>query len=415
MRLLLLGLSHRTAPVAVRERYAIPNGRLGGVVEKLAQLHEIAEAAIVSTCNRTELIAAASDPGAARRALSRFLHAEIGDGAAGPDQTYEFEERGVVEHLFQVAASLDSMVVGEVQILGQLKDAYRSALAAHGLGPLLNRLFQHAFRTAKRVRSETGLGTSSVSVARVGVQLARRVFDDLEDKHVLLLGAGETAEAALLGLRDAGVRSFTVLNRTLDTARALAARFGGCGAGLDLLSEELPKADVVVTSVQVDRPLVGRAEFERAQRHRNGRPSLVIDLGVPRNVDPAANELSDVYAFDLDDIEAEAERGRSQRAEALPAALGIVSDEADAYERWRAALPLVPTIRRLRERVEAQVREELAKSGANGPGLERMADAITGRILHQPLLRLHREAEEGSGEYYAACVQALFALGEGDV
>jgi glutamyl-tRNA reductase len=254
-----------------------------------------------------------------------------------------------------------------------------------------------------------------VSVARVGVQLARRVFDDLQDKRVLLIGAGETAEAALLGLRDAGVRAFTVANRTLESARSLAARFGGRAIALDQLAEELPGADVVIASVQVDRPLLGRAELERAQQRRAGRPALVIDLGVPRNIDPAANELADVYTFDLDDIEAEAERGRAQRAGALPEALRIVSAEVDAYERWRASLPLVPTIRRLRERIEAQVREELAKAGSNGPDAERVADAIAGRILHEPLLRLHREAEEGSGEYYADCVQALFALEEGEV
>jgi len=415
VKLLLLGLSHRTAPVAVRERYALAGERVGGSVEKLAGLPSISEAAILSTCNRTELIAVAAEVDPAREALARFLHGEIGDGAASPDQIYEFEERAAVEHLFQVASSLDSMVVGEVQILGQLKDAYRSALAARGLGPLLHRLFQHAFRAGKRVRSETGLGTSSVSVARVGVRLARRVFDDLRDKRVLLLGAGDTAEAALLGLRDAGVRTFTVLNRTPENAHLLAARFGGRGVAMERLAEELPLADVVISSVQVDRPLVGRGDLERAQEGRNGRPVLVIDLGVPRNVDPSSNEVSDVYVFDLDDIEAEAAQGRAQRAGALPEAARIVSVEVDAYERWRATLPLVPTIRRLRERIEVQVREELAKGGANGPTAERLADAIVGRILHQPLLRLHREAEEGGGEYYAACVQALFALEEGDL
>jgi glutamyl-tRNA reductase len=253
-----------------------------------------------------------------------------------------------------------------------------------------------------------------VSVARVGVQLARRVFDDLQDNQVQLIGAGETAQAALLGLRDAGVRAFTVANRTLEWARALAAKFGGRAAALEQLADVLPEADVVIASVQVDQPILGLRELERAQQRRNGRPALVIDLGVPRNIDPAANQLADVYAFDLDDIEAEAERGRAQRAGSLPEALRIVSTEVEVYEGWRASLPLVPTIRRLRERVEAQVREELSKAGANGSEVQRLADAIAGRILHVPLLRLHREAEEGSGEYFADCVQALFALEEGE-
>jgi glutamyl-tRNA reductase len=414
VKLLLVGLNHRTAPVAVRERYAIAGARLPGLLEKLAQLPPIAEAAILSTCNRTELLAAAPDAPAARAALLRFLHAEVGDGEASPEQVYALEERGVVEHLFRVAASLDSMVVGEVQILGQLKDAYRGALQARALGPLLHRAFQHAFRAAKKVRSETGLGASSISVARVGVQLARRLFEDLAEKRVLLLGAGATAEAALAGLRDAGARQFTLLNRTPETAHQLAERFGGRARELGTLDAELPRADVVIASLALDAPLLGRERLERAQAQRHGQPILVVDLGVPRNVDPAANELTDVYVFDLDDIEAEAERGRVQRAQSLPAAQGIVAGEIDAYERWRAGLPLVPTIRRLREHVQEEVRDELLRGGASGPDAERLAAAIMGRLLHQPLERLHREAEEGSGVYLAAAVQALFGFEEGE-
>jgi glutamyl-tRNA reductase len=410
--LLLLGLNHRTAPVAVREHYAIEGARLGGLVEKLARLPSISEAAIVSTCNRTELLVAAADAEAARVALARFLHVEIGDGSASAEQTYALEERAVVEHLFRVAASLDSMVVGEVQILGQLKDAYRSAFAARGVGPLLHRLFQHAFRSAKRVRNQTGLGASSVSVARVGVQLARRVFEDLADKRVVLLGAGATAEAALSGLRDAGVREFALLNRTLETARQLGERFGASAHALEHLAAELVRADVLVASLAVERPLLLREQLAGAQRERRGRPMLVIDLGVPRNVEPAANELDDVYVFDLDDIEDEAERGRSQRAEAVPAALHIVAAEVDAYERWRAALPLVPAIRRLREHMQQQIRQELDRHGAAGPEAGRLAEAIMGRILHEPLERLRREAEEESGAYFAAAIGALFGLGE---
>jgi glutamyl-tRNA reductase len=347
-------------------------------------------------------------------ALARFLQLEIGDGSASAEQTYALEERAVVEHLFRVAASLDSMVVGEAQILGQLKEAYRSAFAARGVGPLLHRLFQHAFRSAKRVRNQTGLGTSSVSVARVGVQLARRVFEDLADKRVVLLGAGATAEAALLGLRDAGVRDFALLNRTLETARRLGERFGATAHGLEQLAAELERADVVITSLQVERPLLLREQLAGAQRQRRGRPMLVIDLGVPRNVEPATNELDDVYVFDLDDIENEAERGRSQRAESVPAALQIVAAEVDAYERWRAALPLVPAIRRLRAHIEQQVRQELDRHGAAGPGAGRLAEAIMGRILHEPLERLRREAEEEGGAYFAAAIGALFGLGEED-
>jgi glutamyl-tRNA reductase len=415
MNLVLVGLNHRTAPVAVREHYAVQGTLVAGLDEKLISSDPaILEAALVSTCNRTELIAVGLDPASVRDALVRFLHREIGDGAAEAQHVYELQERDAIAHVFEVASSLDSMVVGEAQILGQLKDAYREAVTAQSLGPLLNRLFQRAFRAAKRVRSETGLGASSVSVARVGVQLAEQVFESFEGKRVMLLGAGEMAEAALHGLRDAGVRDFALVNRTLQSAQQLALRFGGLARGLDELESELALADVVISSVQVDRPVLGAELLRSALARRQGLPTLIIDLGVPRNVDPAANALRNVYVFDIDDIEAAAERGRASRAAAIPAARSVVAREVDSYERWRAALPLVPTIRRLRARVLGEVAQELERDGSpeESEARERLAQAISARILHRPLQRLRREAEEGAGSYYAEAVRRLFALDE---
>jgi glutamyl-tRNA reductase len=412
-RLLVLGLSHRTAPVGVRERYAVASAQLEGLDEKLVRQPQVQEVALVSTCNRTEIVAAAGDLGRARECLLHFLHRDIGDGGATAEQLYERCDAEAVRHVFCVASSLDSMVVGEAQILGQLKAAYRGAVAARSCGPLLNRLFQHAFRTAKRVRSETGLGASSVSVARLGVQLARQIFESFTGKRVMLLGAGEMAEAALVGLRDAGARQLVVLNRTFESARALAERFGGHARELDELEAELGLADVVIASVQVERPILDAPLLQRALAGRQGRPTLIIDLGVPRNVDPPVNDLPSVYLYDLDDIEVEAARGRARRSDALPAAERIVTAEVDAYERWRAALPLVPTIRLLRERVRAQIQAELRRGVTlEEDELQRAVDALAAKILHRPLEQLRREAEEGAASYYADAVRRLFGLGE---
>ncbi len=415
MNLVLVGLNHRTAPVAVRERYAVGAGSVVSLDEKLVRQPAVSEAAVLSTCNRTELLAVGPDPVALRETLVRFLHDRVGDGSASPGQLYGRDGRDALEHVFSVAASLDSMVLGEAQILGQLKDAYRAAVDAQSCGPLLNRLFQHAFRAAKRVRSETGLGSSNVSVARVGVQLARQVFESFEHKRVMLLGAGEMAEAALYGLRDAGARDFVLVNRTFETARALAERFGGRARGLDELESELALADVVITSVQVDQPILGPALLGRALAGRHGLPTLMIDLGLPRNIHPEANELANLYVYDLDDLESAAERARASRAASVPAAREIVAREAEAWERWRAALPLVPTIRALGERVQALVEAELARSSAGGAdpaARRRQAEAIAARILHRPFERLRREAADGAGAYYTEAVRRLFALDE---
>ena len=416
MRLLLLGLSHRTAPVAVRERYAVEPDQLGGLAEKLAAHPEVDEAALLCTCNRTEIVAVARDPDSARPVLYDVLHRRVGDGSAGPEQTYEFAGEAAVRHLFRVASSLDSVVVGEAQILGQLKAAYRAALAARSCGPVLNRLFQRSFRTAKRVRSETGLGASTVSVARVGVQLARQLFESFEGKRVLLLGAGEMAESALLGLRDAGARDFTVANRSAEAARRLAARFRGRAAGLDDLEREIGLADVAICSLAVERPLLGRGLLERALRERHGLPLLLVDLGVPRNADPEIGELPNVYVYDLDDVEEQAQRGRERRGAAVPLAERIVEAETEAYERWLAALPLVPAIRLLRERVRERIEEDLSRSTRlDAAERGRAAQAMTAKLLHRPLERLRREAAEGSGPYYAEAALRLFGLdGEGD-
>ena len=408
MNLFLVGLSYRTAPVSVRERYAVAPVHLAERDAKLVAEARLDEGALLSTCNRTELFGATRAGDHALELMHRFLREELGDGTAAPRQIYELRDGEVVRHLFRVAGGLDSMVLGEAQILGQVKDAYRAAVAARSVGPVLGRLFQHAFRAAKRVRTETGLGAASVSVARVGVTLAREIFEDFAGKRVLLIGAGEMAESALHGLRESGARDITVVNRTLGTAVDLAARHGGEAKPLEALPDELARADIAICSVQVERPLLGPAELDRALAHRRGHPLLLVDLGIPRNVDPAVASLENVYLYDLDDLEATAERGRAHRQAAAEQAREIARDEADRYLRWLALLPHVPTARELRARLERQVQAELERAPGSDP--VRAAQAVVAKLLHRPLERLRREADQGAAPYYAEALRELFGL-----
>lgn len=422
MNLFIVGMSYRTAPVAVRERYAVPPGQLVERDAKLVRGVGLDEGAILSTCNRTEIIGASRAGETALERMHGFLREELGDGSASAGHVYELRDGEVVRHLFRVAGGLDSMVLGEAQILGQLKAAYRAAVEARSTGPVLNRLFQHAFRTAKRIHSETGLGASTVSVARVGVQLAREIFETFEGKHVLLIGAGEMAESALRGLREAGASNPCVVNRTLAAAVELAGRHGGTARPLDALGEELERADIAITSVQVDRPIIDRPALEPALAQRRGRPLLLIDLGVPRNVDAAVQTLGNVYVYDLDDLEATAERGRESRKAAAEMAGAIARGEGDSFLHWLAVLPHAPTIRELLARLDVialeEVRRAVSRLGAQPDGmeaeLERIARAIVAKLLHRPLEELRREASIGGAQYYAGALRELFGLEEED-
>jgi glutamyl-tRNA reductase len=420
MKLVLVGLNHRTAPLEVRERFSPSSHRWIPLNEKLLGTSGIREAAILSTCNRTEVIGVSDEAEDGLDQLCDFLREEIGPGALDARHLYRLEERDAAVHLLRVASSLDSMVLGEAQILGQVKEAYRAAVDARSCGPTLNRLFQRAFRAAKRVRTETGLGGSAVSVARVGLQLARELFESFEGKRVVLLGAGAMAESALDGLREAGVGSVVVVNRTLETAQRLATRFRGRPVRLDELQNELPGADVLLASVQVSEPLIVRATVERALAERHGRPLLVIDLGLPRNADPEIAELENLYLYDLDDLEEIAERGRARRREAVRASERIILEEFEGFERWRATLGVVPTIQDLMAKAEALAREEVERTLAGLPeadpvieaAVQRLAEGIVHKLLHRPVVGLRSAAADGTGIYYADAMRQLFALEE---
>ena len=419
MNLVLVGLNHRTAPLDVRERHAVARLELVAANAELAGDPQFAESALISTCNRTERLAVATEP----RAAADRLRACFGE-SADPEAWHLYELQGVdaVQHVFRVASGLDSMVLGEAQILGQLKDAYRAAFEAGSCGAILHHLFQRSFRTAKRVRSETGLGAGQVSLARVGTQLAGEIFESLEDKRVLLVGAGEMAESALVGLRDAGARDLVILNRTVQTAEQLAARLEARVGGLDQLGHELAGADVAITSLTLDAPLLTAQAVREATAARNGQALLIVDLGIPRNVAPAVNALDDVYLYDLDDLDAVAQRGQARRRAAVEPAEAIVRREGDRFERWRAGLAAVPLIKALRESGEGIAEEEVRRAlvgirpddAETRRALERLATSLLGRLIHGPLTRLRTEAEEGNAPYYADAIAEIFGLTEDD-
>lgn len=421
MRLHLLGMNHRSAPVEVRERFAVDDP--APLLAKLVACPEIEEAVLLSTCNRVEVVVSSRESQAARLRLQSFFGNELAGGRAPASPAeldrclYHFQDGAAVRHAFRVASSIDSLVVGEPQILGQMKDAYRASVDAGACGVILTRLFSRAFATAKRVRRETRIAERPVSVARVAVDLARQVFERFDDKHALLVGAGDMIELALDALRAAGLEQVRVVNRTRARAEELAERFDAGAHGLDELDLLLPEADVVLTCIGGDAPLLSRERVARALRVRRGRPMFVIDIGVPRNVHPDVNELDDVYLFDLDDLSGVAEQNAEERRRETIRAEAIVAQEEQNFLGWLSALKAVPTLRDLRERMDAIRDAELDRQldrldldDRQRRGVEALVRSVVNKIMHAPLARLRHEAEREEGMAYLEVTRKLFDL-----
>ena len=414
--IVVVGLNHRSAPVDIRERVAFSNGRLEPALRRLVELAGVAEGAIVSTCNRVEVIACGSQPEAVGAALPGFLAREHGlpeDTLAG--HLYTLTGREAVRHLFRVTASLDSMVVGEPQILGQVKEQYAAAAAVGASGRVLHRCFHKSFTVAKRVRTETGIAQKAVSVGSAAVELARGIFDSLADKVAMLVGAGEMGELTARQLLAQGVGSIMVANRTFDRAVQVARQLGGTPLAWDAMTRYLPMADLVVAAAGGDGFLLGPAAIDEAMRERRRRPMFLIDLAVPRIVDPQVNELDGVYVYDIDDLEGVIADNQGARAAEAVKAETIVDGEVEAFWRWLTSLDAVPTITAIRERFECIRRQELDRCLATlGPlappqraAVERLTTAIVNKIMHAPLTTLRRHRFESS---YVETVRRLFRL-----
>ncbi len=417
MSLLALGLNHRTAPVTIRERVAFAPERLPAALADLQRLEGVEEAAILSTCNRTELYLSGdiADGEPLIRWLGTYHRLE---GNALEPYLYRYPDRNAVRHLFRVACGLDSMVLGEPQILGQLKSAYQDASRAGTLGVLLERLFQHTFAVAKQIRSDTEIGAHPVSVAFAAVGLAHQIFGELSRHTVLLIGAGETMELAARHLHEHGARRMIVANRNVDRARQLAARFGGYAIGLPDLPNHLEEADVVISSTGSQLPILGKGSVERAVKARKHRPVFMVDLAVPRDVEPEVDDLDDVYLYTVDDLREVVRDNMESRREAATQAEEIVDLQVARYMAWLRSLDAVDTIRAcrarseaLRQEVLARARRRLAQGKPPEEVLEYLAYTLTNKFLHEPCVSLRRAGAEGHRELIEAA-RELFRLRE---
>lgn len=413
--LFLVGLSHHTAPVEIRERLAVDGGKLSDAVLRIQQAAQLNEALLVSTCNRVELYGSAQDPVRAASVVRGAFEEDAGRSLSG--HLYERQDSAAARHAFRVAASLDSLVVGEPQILGQVKQSFSTASEAGVIGPLLARCFHRAFAVAKRVRTETGIAAGAVSVSSIATELAGSIFGELTGRRVVLVGAGEMAEGAARALTQQGTL-LTVVNRSPERAQELARQCGGEARGFEQLAAELTAGDVVISSTASPRYVITRELMQGVVRARRHRPLFLIDIAVPRDVDPRVENMDNVFLYDVDDLEKVAGQNLATRKKEADAASRIVDDEVAAFEAWLRSLDLTPTLVGLRERVRAVIHSELQRtlprlsnvSDKERKTLEAMCDAMTNKILHRPLTELKRSREEPDGAALVSSVRRLFDL-----
>ena len=418
--LLALGISHKTAPVALRERLAFTEAEASEFAGQATASADVREAVVISTCNRTEVYLVVGDPVRAESDVLGLLarRAEIRPTELA-DAIYSPRNCDAARQLYRVTSGLDSMIVGEAEIQGQVRRAHAAAMRAGCTGPLSNRLFAAALTAGKRVRSETDIGTSRVSVPSVAVDLALSVLGDLEKRHVVVLGAGETSELTARALADQGAGTIFVANRHADRALSLAERFGGSVVGLDDLPDQLVRADIALCSTSSPHPIVGREELELVMRERGGRSLLLIDIAVPRDVDAACGQLDGVTLYDIDDLQAVVARNLSTRAGEVPRAEEIVEEEIHRFARWLGQLDALPTVSALREHGNALVEQVLAENGERWESasprdlarVEAIARAVMTRLLHEPTIRL-RSLSEARGHASLELVRELFGLRE---
>ncbi len=399
MPLVVVGVNHRTAPVEVRERVVFDPARMPEALRELTSLPDVRESIIVSTCNRTELycVTERGEP-----ELGEWLQRYHQLGSSIHHCLYRHEEMRAVTHAFSVASGLDSMVLGEPQILGQLKDAYRTAQETGTTGPMLNRLFQAAFSVAKRVRTETQIGANAVSVASAAVSMAKTVFSSFDTRTALMVGAGETIALAARHLHADGLRRMIVANRSVDRARELAAEFQGFAIGLDEIPSHLREADIVVASTASPNPIITRAMTASALRARKRRPIFMVDIAVPRDIEPEVAELEDVYLFTIDDLQSVVKENMEGRRQAAREADQMIAAEADRFEMKLRTRDAAPTIRRLRHQAEQarehtldQARHMLAAGRSADEVLDFLSATLTNRLIHAPSQRLREAAETG--------------------
>jgi glutamyl-tRNA reductase len=422
-KIVLLGMNHKTAPVEIREQLAVACRQEVNPLHMLPHLKHVEELVFLSTCNRVEFLFTCNSLAEGIREIKAVLRTHMGLSAFVPLDSYLYvhEDLEAVKHLFLVASSLDSMIVGEPQILGQLKKAYRDAIEYRTVKVILNRLLHKAFSVAKRVRTETCIGSCAVSVSYAAVELARKIFGDLSDKRVLLIGAGEMAELAAEHFLRQGVHRMVVANRTLERAMELANRFKAETASFDRFLEELKVTDIVVSSTGAQEPIIRYQDVRSRMRERRNKPLFFIDIAVPRDIESKVNEIDNVYLYDIDDLQGIIDLNREERLNQAQTAEHIVNEETIKFRIWMNSLSAVPTIVSVREKAETIRRNEIRKTFAQLPDLsdrekeaiEILTESIIKKFLHDPIVFLKKKAQRDAQAVYMDFAQQLFNLNNG--
>ncbi len=419
MNIIVVGLSHKTAPVEIRERVAFAPTAMEKPLNELVALPAVHEGVIVSTCNRVEFYATSRDAEAAVAQLRRFMASFHG---ISPEELenhlYDYQGEDAIKHVFRVAASLDSMVIGEPQILGQIKTSYGYASEFKTVGLILNRFLHKAFSVAKRVRTETNIAGNAVSVSFAAVELARKIFGSIDNKTVMIIGAGEMCELAARHFVNNGVTSVMVTNRTLERAQKLADEFQGRAVPFDDFANHLAQVDIVMTSTGAPNYILGHKKVEEVIRQRKNKPMFFIDIAVPRDIDPKVNDIANIYLYDVDDLQGVVQANLKERHKEAKKAEAIIDQEIGQFYRWLGSLDVVPTIVSLRRKMEDIRQGELTKTFSNlkdlgkkeRKAIEALTSAIINKVLHEPTAVLKQSQNDSSGDSYVDAVRALFAL-----
>jgi glutamyl-tRNA reductase len=421
MHIIVVGLNHKTTPIDLRERLHFPTTTLEEPLEKLAHYTEGGDRVILSTCNRVELYGHVQHLAHGSGRLQQFLSDYHGIAAdALTPHLYSYHGEAALRHLFRVVSSLDSLVIGEPQIAAQVKESFAIARRAGATSAVFNQVFERAFAVAKRVRTETRISEHAVSVSYAAVELAKKIFQDLSAKTVLILGAGEMSELTARHLISHGVQQLLVANRTPERALELAVKLAGQGVALAELPGYLPKADIIVSSTGASELVIRKVDVQNALKLRKNRPMFFIDIAVPRDIDPTVNELDNVYVYDIDDLQHVVEENRKAREREAAVAETIIAREVEDVLKWFDEQQVVPAVIRLRRKAETIRNQEIEKLFARlGPvsdsereAIEAMASSIINKLLHTPIVRLKQESQARGGGRYLQALRDLFSLDE---
>ena len=419
MHIVIIGLSHKTAPVEIREKLAFAPTAMERPLRQMLELATITEGLIVSTCNRVELCAVTKEPDAAIAELRRFLaeYHEVSPEEIN-ENLFDYQGEEAIRHLFRVSSSLDSMVLGEPQILGQIKTAYGYAAEFKTAGLILNRFLHKAFSVAKQVRTETAIASNAVSVSFAAVELARKIFDRIDNKGVMIIGAGEMCELAARHFVANGISKVLVTNRTFERAEKLAAEFNGKAVPFDSFVDHLAEVDIIMTSTGAPNFILGKRQMEEVLKRRKNRPMFLIDIAVPRDIDPKVNDISNTYLYDVDDLQGVVQANLKERQKEAGKAEAIVEQEIGQFHLWLGNLEVKPTVIALRRKLDEIRQQELEKTfgnlkdltGKQRKSIEAMAGAIINKILHKPTAILKNSQNDMSGEDYVDAIRTLFDL-----